>query len=80
METTRRKVNLVATRARLTNSGRMMSSYARAKGLNPETVRMFFNGRIPVSGGPVCAKILEALTEDGLLVEEDEDADTAKAA
>lgn len=66
-------VNLAETRDRLAKSGRKIAPYAVAKGLNPETLRKFFNGQLPPSEGPVYPKIVEALESDGLLVTEDEE-------
>jgi len=66
-------VNLAETRDRLAKSGRKIAPYAVAKGFNPETLRKFFDGRLPPSDGPVYPKIVEALKEDGLLVTEDEE-------
>ena len=50
-----------------------MAPYAAARGINPETLRKFFNGQLPASGGPVYAKIIETLKEDNLLVTEEID-------
>jgi len=73
-------VNLPATKERFLSTGRKIASYARVKDLNAETFRAFLDGRQPPSSGAVSARIIAVLREDGLLVEEEDEEDTTKAA
>ena len=66
------KVNLSATKARLTSTGRTMTAYANSKKINPQSFRGFFNGTLPPSNGPVYRKIIESLQVDNLLVTEEQ--------
>ena len=63
------EVNVAKTKKKLLESGRRVGPWAKTKGLSPDALRMYLNGRyVPTPGGQFEAKVVKALEEDGLLV------------
>lgn len=67
------KIDLLATKKRLKDSGRSIAGWARANKFSEGTVAQFFGGYLPLYG-PTGQRIIAALREDRLLVEQDEQA------
>jgi len=62
------KINFVETKNRIYATGRTLRGYARTRGFNPFSFTQFLKGAY-VSGAMV-SRFIDALREDGFLVEE----------
>lgn len=76
---TKTSINFKATKMALKKAGYVMTGWAVANGVSPNSLRAVLSGNYPCPTAPTLIEIVDLLRKQGLLVEEDV-TDTKEAA